>query len=54
VIESEGGKSDVQMHLIAAQLVSAEILERQKQPVTINAEPQKQPLSLLDQPPPLE
>jgi hypothetical protein len=55
VIEAKGDvMSHIHMHLLAAQAISEEIVQRQQQPVTINAEPQKQPLSLLDQPPPLE
>jgi hypothetical protein len=51
----EGDSSSlILLHLTAAQTVSQEILERQAQPVTIDAQPQEVPGNLLDAPLPTE
>ena len=51
----EGDRSSlILLHLAAAQTASREILEGEVQPVTIDAQPQEVPRSLLDAPLPTE
>jgi hypothetical protein len=45
--------SPIHLHLLAAKLMSEEILQQQQSPPTINAEPNA-PANLLDAPPPSE
>jgi hypothetical protein len=49
----DGDGNPVVLHLIAAQLVSAEIIQQRQAPPTIQHEPEHT-VDLLDQPPPLE
>ena len=57
VIEAEGGAvTNISLHLIAAQLISAQLIEQQQQPPTIVSTSSEQPQSnnLLDAPVPTE
>lgn len=51
---SDDDGNPIVLHLIAAQLVSQQMLTQQLTPPTINAEPQEIPRNLLDAPPPSE
>jgi len=54
VIEAEGGVTTLNLHLIAAQLVSEQLLQTQQSPPTLNAEPERTEGNLLNAPIPTE
>lgn len=54
VIEGSPDGSPIALHLLAAKLVSEEILMQQQSPTTIDAEPANVPANLLDAPIPSE
>jgi hypothetical protein len=53
VIEGSPDGSPIHLHLLAAQIISAQLLQQEQSPPTINAEPNV-PDNLLDAPPPSE
>lgn len=52
-IEGDAGSS-ITLHLLAAQLVSEQLLQTQQQPPTLNAEPEQATTNLLNAPLPSE
>lgn len=53
-IEHTGAQSNINLHLLAAQLISQELLQTQQQPPTLNAEPERTEANLLNAPLPSE